>query len=198
MTTTQTTTRNRCHVCNVRSAATPRMTYLGMCAPCHDYAGWENTHNDDGHDDAGSGSTDCPVCMGNDPADTATPSPTITRAPSTAETMGVHVCPGCDGRLPSRAFPTRRDADGVYVRDTRMCRPCRKSGRRPGDPTPAVRASERATATAVRRTRARRAATPVAPTTPGHPDHAATARRMFADAFRTAAMVRPRAERVAS
>lgn len=32
-----------------------------MCIPCFDYAGWENTHDDDGHD---SDNLDdhCPVC----------------------------------------------------------------------------------------------------------------------------------------
>lgn len=49
-----------------------------LCAPCWDYAGWENTHSDNGHEGQGDLPTapkelldemkNCPVCLGQDPA----------------------------------------------------------------------------------------------------------------------------------
>lgn len=69
-----------------------------MCRPCYDYAGWENTHADEGHEGIGDGSTTvrntkaikairltmkaCPVCAGNDPAKTAPKSRAAKKAPT--------------------------------------------------------------------------------------------------------------------
>lgn len=35
-----------------------------LCNPCNDYAEWENTHNDEGHDETvdNGGGDGCPVC----------------------------------------------------------------------------------------------------------------------------------------
>lgn len=33
-----------------------------MCGPCFEYAGWENTHSDDGHEDDSYLDQECPVC----------------------------------------------------------------------------------------------------------------------------------------
>lgn len=72
----------RCQVCGKRPV--DRKTQgrdSTMCEPCFEYAGWENTHSDNGHDSEGYGTTDadteaawlaekenCPVCRGNNPA----------------------------------------------------------------------------------------------------------------------------------
>jgi ribosomal protein S14 len=78
---------NRCAVCGNRPI--DRKTQgrdSTMCRPCFDFAGWENTHTDEGHDGLADGSTkfddpaeekavrktmtECPVCAGTDPANT--------------------------------------------------------------------------------------------------------------------------------
>jgi hypothetical protein len=72
-----TTTRKApatCIDCGRKLTASNRSTTnRDMCEPCFDYAGWENQHEDDAHDDMGNGSVDeairamCPVCQGNAP-----------------------------------------------------------------------------------------------------------------------------------
>lgn len=54
--------RNLCTDCNTRRVSTePSARSLGMCTPCSDFGGWENTHSDEGH---GANNLDaaCPVC----------------------------------------------------------------------------------------------------------------------------------------
>jgi hypothetical protein len=47
-----------------------------MCNDCYDYASWENTHQDEGHDADTDRDliTDCPVCNGEAPTDRSKPS----------------------------------------------------------------------------------------------------------------------------
>lgn len=76
----------RCDICGKRPAASKRANdgIEGMCHPCYEYAGWENTHSDDDHEEYRNGTTTfesdvrdaidaeiakCPVCQGNNPAD---------------------------------------------------------------------------------------------------------------------------------
>jgi hypothetical protein len=43
---------------------------IDMCTKCYDYAGWENTHSDWGHDDLDADDPEregCPVCAGEAP-----------------------------------------------------------------------------------------------------------------------------------
>jgi hypothetical protein len=69
----------RCAVCQRRPV--DRKTQgrdSTMCEPCYDYAGWENTHSDNGHEGQGDLPTTpkelleemaiCPVCQGENPA----------------------------------------------------------------------------------------------------------------------------------
>lgn len=73
---------NRCQVCGNRPI--DRKTQgrdSTMCAPCFDYAGWENTHSDERHETYRNTTglkidaaferelNECPVCQGNNPAD---------------------------------------------------------------------------------------------------------------------------------
>lgn len=71
--------RKMCEVCSKRPI--DRKTQgrdSTMCEPCFEYAGWENTHSDNGHEGQGdlptapkellSEMAECPVCQGNDPA----------------------------------------------------------------------------------------------------------------------------------
>lgn len=53
-----------CRVCGHRTRQTGRgdNEYVGLCAPCYDYAGWENTHSDNDH--ASTPDPNCPVCQG--------------------------------------------------------------------------------------------------------------------------------------
>lgn len=72
------TSRKMCQVCSKRPV--DRKTQgrdSTMCLPCFEYAGWENTHSDNGHDMTIEGTesdeqvaekAECPVCQGNDPA----------------------------------------------------------------------------------------------------------------------------------
>lgn len=183
----------RCYVCNTRKATMPRHTFLDMCHVCYDIAGLENEHADGFHTEP---ITNCPVCVTDDAAveiTSATPAGTP-KASSTVDKTGTHVCGGCATVLPVTKFPTTRTKAGVYVRNLDRCRTCRKGGA----PKPATSTRARVTTAEVTRTgRAPKAPRPVAAAQPGHPGHDALARRMFADAFRTAGMIRPRAERVA-
>jgi hypothetical protein len=42
----------KCTICGTRNAVSRRVNdgIEGMCRDCYVYAGWENTHSDDGHD----------------------------------------------------------------------------------------------------------------------------------------------------
>lgn len=70
----------RCQVCDKRPI--DRKTAgkdSTLCGPCFEYAGWENTHSDNGHEGQGDLPSApqelleemavCPVCQGDDPAD---------------------------------------------------------------------------------------------------------------------------------
>lgn len=62
----------KCQVC--QSAKIDRKTQgrdSTMCEPCYDYAGWENTHSDDNHEEVGA-DADCPVCAKTSDAQPAT------------------------------------------------------------------------------------------------------------------------------
>lgn len=77
---TNTTNRRRCIDCSrVLTAANHVLDTSQintMCDDCYDYASWENTHQDEGHDtDENRGLiTDCPVCNGQGPTDRSKPS----------------------------------------------------------------------------------------------------------------------------
>jgi hypothetical protein len=72
--------RKMCQICAKRPVDTKTAGRDStMCEPCYEYAGWENTHSDDGHegtapidpDDLAAWEAEkanCPVCQGNDPA----------------------------------------------------------------------------------------------------------------------------------
>lgn len=52
------------------TSSTREMSNRDMCTACFDYAGWENTHSDYGHDDLDANDPEregCPVCEGNAP-----------------------------------------------------------------------------------------------------------------------------------
>lgn len=52
-----------------------------------------------------------------------------TRAASSVERDGTAKCPACRKSLPVTKFPTRRNAEGEYERDTAECRSCRDARR---------------------------------------------------------------------
>jgi hypothetical protein len=67
----------KCNVCGTRKIDKKTQGRDStMCAPCYDYAGWENSHNDNGHDAIQGSETPehieemrgCLVCLGLDPA----------------------------------------------------------------------------------------------------------------------------------
>ena len=49
-----------CRECGKRTRDLGDGADLQMCLACYDYAGWENTHSDEGHDRRPD--ADCPVC----------------------------------------------------------------------------------------------------------------------------------------
>lgn len=62
-----------CESCGKRTRETGGSeSFCGLCAACYDYAGWENSHSDDGHENTewGTGpNPNCPICQGKpDPA----------------------------------------------------------------------------------------------------------------------------------
>jgi len=56
-----------CNSCKTRRASSENMAEL--CNPCYEYAGWENQHQDDNHDEGENLTPDCLVCHGTDPAE---------------------------------------------------------------------------------------------------------------------------------
>lgn len=60
-----------CEICNKRRASDETDMGHTMCLPCWEYAGWENTHTDDNHDENpdNDDKDECLVCLGLDPAD---------------------------------------------------------------------------------------------------------------------------------
>jgi hypothetical protein len=63
--------RKLCIVCNIRQART-QDGITDLCRSCYEYAGWENTHSDEGHDaDGVEEHPECLVCQDKDPAETA-------------------------------------------------------------------------------------------------------------------------------
>lgn len=71
------------------SSANRSTTNDDMCNACDDYAAWENTHEDEGHDYLGEGSVDndlrshCPVCQGDKPVAPAAKAGHTNTAPKT-------------------------------------------------------------------------------------------------------------------
>lgn len=67
-----------------------------------------------------------------EPTPAAEPAATPTdegRAKSTAAKEGTHDCAVCQQNLPLVKFPTARNAEGTYERDTTECRTCRDARR---------------------------------------------------------------------
>jgi transposase-like protein len=64
---------------------------------------------------------------------TATETPAATtdegRAKSAVSKDGDHKCPSCKDTKPVTKYPTKRNGDGEYVRDTSECRACRDARR---------------------------------------------------------------------
>lgn len=53
-----------CRVCKKKTRETGECeSNVELCAACYDYAGWVNTHSDNGHDDTRAGDPDCPICI---------------------------------------------------------------------------------------------------------------------------------------
>lgn len=123
-----TTTARKCNCCNTRRIATRTVDIdahnCDLCSRCFTESGLENEHSDYGHDEPVKG---CPTCHGVSCMVEAKTIKATTKAASTAEVMGVAQCPTCPKGHPKplTQFPTRRDAQGVYVRDTRKCRQCK-------------------------------------------------------------------------
>lgn len=72
------TARKTCTICNKRPViGGVRGSIEGdYCLPCYEYAGWENNHTDEGHDDEDyvmPEDTECLVCLDKDPADEEVP-----------------------------------------------------------------------------------------------------------------------------
>jgi len=122
--------RKLCYICNTRRT-TPESPDGDMCAPCYDYAGWENTHSDTGHDDIAKTPAGqipagwsmslkqvdqerqameiCPVCLGKDPADKA---PVKGHTNTVARSHTSHA--GCDhARTPSARAACRKVRNAV-------------------------------------------------------------------------------------
>jgi hypothetical protein len=118
------TTKNTCRACNARRIPSrnsdPDAHGLELCRPCLDEAELENEHSDYGHDEPVPG---CPQCGHVAPAPITRNA--TSRSVSTAEVAGLATCQGCKQVLPLKRFPTKRDSDGVYVRDATICRVCR-------------------------------------------------------------------------
>lgn len=130
--------RKLCIVCNTRpgmNAEQRRNQGVGIdfsdqCEACYVYAGWENTHSDDAHDAVAAGDTDgfsggqatidrireemkdCPVCLGNDPAnDTPRTGHTNTRAHSYNSHAGHgHATSAADRRICRRVIAATGNA----------------------------------------------------------------------------------------
>lgn len=55
-------TARLCTDCDTRRVSSnPDVRAMDLCNPCYDYAGWENTHSDEGHAKNGADDT-CPIC----------------------------------------------------------------------------------------------------------------------------------------
>lgn len=52
----------RCSNCDTKVNRRDWMNQAELCAPCYDYAGWENTHDDEAHDEDGERHPGCPIC----------------------------------------------------------------------------------------------------------------------------------------
>lgn len=63
--------------------------------------------------------------------DTTEPKPADVdaRTKSAVSKDGTAVCGGCKADLPITKYPTKRNAEGEYVRDTTECRSCRDARR---------------------------------------------------------------------
>lgn len=97
---------------------------LGLCSKCLVEAELENEHSDYGHETPVEG---CPTCgLAGPEKKTIAPG---TKSVSTAEVLGTAKCQVCEQDKPLKQFPTKRDAEGVYVRDARVCRRCKNAGR---------------------------------------------------------------------
>lgn len=80
-----------CTDCSTRLTSSNRASshglgsdYDGMCIKCYDYAGWENTHQDEGHGAEGSlPDPNCPVCMAQ--------APTLRTGHTNGGAKGVHI-----------------------------------------------------------------------------------------------------------
>lgn len=115
-----------CRVCQTRRVPSanqnPDAHGLELCGPCLIESELENEHSDYGHDEPVKG---CPFCG------LAGPAPkTIASAPKAVSQVrgdnGLHKCEGCAQELPSKRFPTKKNRDGEYVRDVRVCRRCKR------------------------------------------------------------------------
>jgi hypothetical protein len=63
------------------------------------------------------------------PAETPAAATDEARTKSTVSKDGDHKCPSCKTTKPVTKFPTHRNAEGEYVRDTAECRECRDARR---------------------------------------------------------------------
>ena len=55
--------RKMCTYCEMRSVS-PVSSDSNLCEKCWDYLGWENQHDDEGHDEEGNEHPECPLCKG--------------------------------------------------------------------------------------------------------------------------------------
>ena len=63
--------RKLCTYCTFRPVSSSLLEG-NICEPCYDYQGWENAHNDEGHDETNT-DPNCLVCQGHPDPETTPP-----------------------------------------------------------------------------------------------------------------------------
>ena len=111
-----TTTRKPAHCldCGRKLTSSTRDdTNPSLCTACFEYAGWENTHNDEGHDDSDDRFDGCcPVCTGNAPTAPAEKPGHSNGKPLTHTSHAGH-----DHPATKKARAACRKARAAYLRD---------------------------------------------------------------------------------
>lgn len=112
-----TTTRKpaTCTDCGRTLRSSNRSDNVDLCIPCFDFAGWENTHSDFGHDDLAADDPEregCPVCAGNVPT---APAPKTSHTDTAPRSWSSHAGHDHPATAKARAACRKASADLLRV-----------------------------------------------------------------------------------